>query len=161
MFPYERGVYVEIHLAEEVDGAVLLFDHLLVEGVPVRRSASVRERDHQYRQSRLSEKHVFYQGRIRLNIALVCHFTAVFPEGVPVYEEIPEFRILSVRQKIPELRGSHRKMVQDEVELEAYPHASQGIEILFLCDDSVYAVILHGKAAVEVCVVQARQYVHR
>ena len=107
MLPYGFRFYVEVHLAEEIHASVVLFDHFLIEGVPVRHLAAVRKRDHKNRQTRLAEEHVFYKFRVGLYIAVLSHFAMTIPESIPVYEEIPVFGLPAVFKKVSELRRTH------------------------------------------------------
>ena len=135
--------------------------HLLVERVPVGLLAAVGHAHHEDRQPRLAEEHGLDQGRVGLHVALVGHLAVPRPEGVPVDEEVPVRRPLALGQQVLELRGQHRGVVQDEVELQRDPCIGQRCQVLLGGVRLVQAVVDHGEAAVEVGVEDAREHVGR
>ena len=60
---------------------------------------------------RFAEEHRIQILLIRLYIAVFCHFSAVFPECIPVNKKVTIFRLTAILQQILELWRLYRRMV--------------------------------------------------
>ena len=69
---------------------------LLIERVPIRHIAPIRQANHQNRQPRLAEEHATNVFFFRLDVSGVGHFAASRPELIPIHEKIAIRRCVAV-----------------------------------------------------------------